>query len=435
MRIFCIGLNHKTATVEQREAFAFSYEIQKQALSDIKNNWTDSQAIILSTCNRTEIYLARPLHAEPREDNLKQWLADFLKIDISEYNQCLYLHKDLAAVEHIFKVASGLDSLVLGETQIVAQLKQAQELALEHLAIAGFLKSVISDALRCAKRIRTETGIGDGKVSIASVALDCIGQFYKDLKGKVVLSIGAGKMNQLILQQIASLNPSEIIVANRTFEKARKIADSAGAKSADLSNIVSLLCDADIVLTSTGSTEPIISADMLRQAQRSRNNRPILLIDIAVPRDIDSNAGELENVYLYNIDDLENVVASSIQARQLHFDQAKDIVDQQIEIYTDQISTREVQPTLEALYNRIENIIEAELIEARNKFSTHDDADEDMEILSRALRRAMRKFCHPATENLKKQAKKGTGSTQADILWSLLDLSNQVDQDMQSDNE
>ena len=423
MRIFCIGLNHKTATVTQREAFAFSKGQQISALNDIKKRWPTAQVIILSTCNRTEIYIGRPLHDQPREGQLRHWLAEFLELNLSEYRNCLYLHKDIEAVEHIFRVASGLDSLVPGETQIVSQIKAAQELASENDAISGFLKSIISDALRCAKRIRTETGIGDGKVSVASVALDCIVHFYKNLEGKTVLNIGAGKMNQLILQQIFNMQPSEVIVANRTFQKAEELAQKTSAKPADLSNISQLLVDADVVLTSTGASEPIISAELISQVQQARNYRPILLIDIAVPRDIDAKSAEVENVYLYNIDDLENIVAASIEARQLHFEQAQNIINQQLKLYTDQISTREVQPTLEALYNRIESIIEAELLEARNKFSTHDDADEDMEILSRALRRAMRKFCHPATENLKKQAQKGTGSTQADIFWSLLELS------------
>lgn len=418
MRILCLGVNFRSARLAIREKLAFTPASADRALRQLGQAWPRAEFFLLSTCNRTELYTARPLHAHPREEELLHWLGRFHQVDPGEFADAIYSHVEADAVGHLFAVAAGLDSLVPGEPQIVAQVKQAAAAAAEVGPLGSTLRNLIDEALRAAKDVRTRTGIAEGKSSVASVALDVLAETFGDLTGRCLLSIGGGKISEILLGQARALAPQRMIVANRSPDRAQELAQAVEAEPADLSDLPDLLARADVVITSTGSAKPIITRAMLE----SGADRPTLLIDLAVPRDIEPAAGELPGITLRNIDDLDAVVTRSLAGRADHLEPARAIIDEHLARFMDNVNVQAVVPTLEALYARMEEIIDAELTEAANKFSTHDDSDEDMDILRRSLRRAMRRLCHPAAENLRRQAAAGHGERSAQILRKLLDL-------------
>jgi glutamyl-tRNA reductase len=421
MRILCVGMNHQTAPLELREKLAFGPEQAARALRELHDRWADAEFLLLSTCNRTELYVARPLHSHPREEELTAWLGEFHTLPAKTYRDALYVNVDGEAIRHMFTVAAGLDSMVPGEGQIVSQVKAALSAAEKAHAAGPQLQSIVTEALHVSKHVRSETGIAAGKVSVASVAVDCIKRVFETLAGKCVLSIGAGKMNEILLRQIRDLQPERIIVTNRSADRAESLAAASGATAALWEQLPQLLEQADVVVTSTASASPVLTAEMVRAARQGRQD-PLLLVDLAVPRDIAAAAAEIENVSLYNVDDLEEIAASALETRRQHLDDARAIVEEHYQRFIDDLNVRAVTPTIEALYRRVDAIIEDELAEATNKLSSHDDMQQDMEILQRSLRRAMRRLCHPAADALRGEAADGTGSAHAEIIRKLFNL-------------
>jgi glutamyl-tRNA reductase len=422
MRFVCIGMSHRTAPLELRERVAFAPEDMDRALKSLTGQWKDAEFLILSTCNRTEIYTARELHGRPRVEELREWLGEFHGADIAGLKTGLYEFEDDGAVRHIFRVAAGLDSLVPGEDQIVSQVKDARRTAVEGQAAGGAVSGLVDEALRAAKRVRSETGIAEGRISVASVAVDCIRHVFESLSGRTVLSVGGGKMNRLLLEQIGNLGPERVLVTNRTPGAAEKMARECGARQVAFEMLGEELAGSDVIVTSTGSHEPIISARMIREAQQARRYRPMLVIDLAVPRDVEKSVSGLENVYLYNIDDLEDVVKVSLDGRREWMDAGEAIITEHVDSFMKEVLSRDSAPAIEALYRRMEKIIEAELADASNKLASHDDAEEDMEVLKRTVRRCLRKFCHPAVENLRDAEDPNAAARRAELLRRLFDL-------------
>jgi len=413
MRIICVGTNHKTADVAVREKLAFSAEHRQAALRQLRATWPDAEFAILSTCNRTEIYLARPVHGHPRAEELRDWLLENRGLSGSELAEALYMHSDAEATSHLFAVASGLDSLVTGEAQIVAQVKEAYTQAVEAGAAHVVLNELFQAALHVAKHIRTETEIAMGKVSVASLAVDFVRQLFETLKGKCVLNVGAGKMNSLMLARLREMQADRIVVVNRSQPAAEKLADEFGGAPGDFARLEDHLAEADVVVTSTGSREPVITAKMVRSAQKRRDWRPLLIVDIAVPRDVEPNAGKVDNVFLYNIDDLDRIVQANIEMRSSHHGAAQTIITEHVDELMGALNVRKVAPTIESLYKKMSLIAEQELTDARNKLSTHADAEEDVEILRRTLHRTIQRILHPCTQQLRKAA--GTDAARAHV--------------------
>ena len=407
MQIVCIGMNHKTAGVELREKLSFDPGQMRRALGELARRWAEAEFLLFSTCNRTELYAAGVDPAGelgPRTEELSGFLGHFHGLDASDYAGSLYTLADADAAEHLFAVAGGLDSLVPGEAQIVAQIKDAYAAAVEAGTAGAVLNELVQTALHVAKHVRSETGIGQGKVSVASVAVECVSQVFEPLDDKCVLNVGAGKMNELMLKRLAELRARRIVVANRSPEKAEQLARACGGEVADFAAIGEQVAAADVIVTSTGSGRPIITAGMVAAAQDRRNWRPLLIVDIAVPRDVEPEAGGLDNVFLYNIDDLDRIVRASISLRQAQREKAEGIVARHVGEAMEAVSVRDVAPTIEALYRRMSEIAGEELQAARNKLSTHDDAEADAEIIRRALHRTIRRILHPAASNLRRAA-------------------------------
>ena len=295
MRILCVGTNHKTAELAVREKLAMDAEQRLRALTELRATWPDSEFAILSTCNRMEVYLARPVHGHPRAEELRDWILNFQDASGPACADALYMLADAEATSHLFGVTSGLDSLVPGEPQIVSQVKEAYAQAVEAGSAHAVLNELFQAALHVAKHIRTETEIAMGNVSVASLAVDVVRQLFETLKGKCVLNVGAGKMNSLMLARLQEMQADKLVVVNRSLPAAQRLTERFGGTCGNFANLEDHLAEADVVVTSTASAEPVITLPMVQAAQKRRNWRPLLIIDIAVPRDVEPAAGELDN--------------------------------------------------------------------------------------------------------------------------------------------
>ena len=422
MRVLCIGISHKTASVHLRERMMFDPGMLGTALGHLGRRWPECEFLALSTCNRTELYAARAVHGHPREQELRQLLGEMHSVGLHEYEACIYTLADDEAARHLFSVAAGLDSLVPGEVQITSQIKEAYAAAVA----AGTARSVMNDLFQCAlhvaKHARNETDIAAGKVSVASVAIDCVAELFGTLEGKCVLSVGAGKMNDLMLKHAQRLGPRQVVVANRSAAKAQQLAKAHKASAAPLAELPALLNEADVLLTSTAAKEPIITRSMVEAAMKHRPMRPMLIVDIAVPRDVEESVRAVKHVHLFNIDDLKGVVDKTLADRNVHQAGVRKIIDVHVQEFMEALRVRGVAPAIDALYRRMKDIADEELAEAGRKFSSHPDAKEDALILQRALHRTIRRILHPAAANLRKSAASGDARADLAAIRKLFDL-------------
>jgi len=413
MRILCLGCNHETADVALRERLAFDAEQADRALADLRARWPNGEYAVLSTCNRSEVYVARPVHGHPRSEELVDWLGAFHGLGRTAYRRKLYTHADEQAIKHLFQVAAGLDSMVPGEAQIVAQVKEAYRLARRARTAGKVLNELFQSALHVAKHVRSQLPDARAGASVASVAVDLIRRRAGNLADQCMLLLGTGQNGLLILQRLGKLRPGRLLLANRTLARARATAKRYGGEAVRLSALSEQLAQGDVVIASTAARKPIVTAEMVRQAQRRRRWRRVLLVDLSVPRNIEPQAGTLRNVTLRNIDDLRSL-ADEWRQRQREQDQkARAIIDRHASALLAELSVRRVAPTIAALYRQMQAVAEQELASARNKLATHDDAEADEAILRRALHRALRRALHPCTRNLRKMA--GSDTVRADI--------------------
>src|SRR5438067_5587985 len=307
-RLLLIGLNHTTAPLEVREKVAFSREQARAALRSLREKFPDAEIALLSTCNRVELYISREVHGHPRAEQMAEFLAEFHATDAGQLKPHLYEKDGRDALEHLFTVASSLDSMVLGETQILGQVRGAYELAGESQTAGPTLNPLFQRAIAVGKQVMHETPLNEGRISIASVAVDYARRIFDTFDDKTVLCIGAGKMTQLVLRHFAQLAPKKQLISNRDPAKAEWLAARFAGEAVPFEFLADHLTLADIVISSTGATRPILTREQFDKILKARRYRPIFVIDIAVPRDVEPSVGELESVYLYNLDDLQKVV-------------------------------------------------------------------------------------------------------------------------------
>ncbi|ADH87216.1 glutamyl-tRNA reductase [Desulfurivibrio alkaliphilus] len=358
-KISCLGVNHQTAPVEIREKMAFSGDCLNP-LVQIKEIPGCDECCFLSTCNRVEVLLV----AEPEAATIAA-VRDFLfagsGLSAAEAEKYSYLRTGEAAINHVFRVASSLDSMVLGEPQILGQLKDAYRLAMEHKATGPILHRLLSKSFSVAKRIRTETSIGSSAVSISFAAVQLARKILGDLTGKTVLLAGAGEMAELAAEHLLAQGIGKVVVANRTLERAVNLARRFNGEAASLAELVPRLAEADILISSTGSPELILRRDDMAPLMRQRYNRPIFLIDIAVPRDLDPGLNDLDNIYLYDIDDLQQVVEVNKGERRREADRAERIVEEEAIKFLQWLENMELAPTITELRRRADELRRAEL--------------------------------------------------------------------------
>ncbi len=401
MKIAVIGLNHKTADVELREKLAFNGPKLEEGLLSIKAIPGVKEAAILSTCNRVEIYLT-VADLQDAFASLKDFLVQFFDLKRDSLDAALYLHEEMIAVKHIFRVASSLDSMVLGEPQILGQLKDAFDFALEKKATGALLNRLLKKSISVAKRVRTETRIASSAVSISFAAVELAKKIFNDLSGKSFMLLGAGEMAELAAKHMMNNGVQEIAVANRTYERGCELAHEFNGKAIKFEEFPGKLVDTDILICSTGAPAYVLLKEHMQKAMKARKQKPVFLIDISVPRNIDPAINDMDNVYLYNVDDLNDVVDTNKQERQKEAEKAEEIVEEEIETFKKWLSTLDSVPAVVALREKAETIRREELDRFLNRFPDLGEKERKaIEGLSSAI---MNKLIHGPTIALKDDA-------------------------------
>lgn len=348
MHILKVGLNYKTAPVEIREKLTFAESSLQDAMLALKKQKSILENVIVSTCNRTEIYAVVD-QAHTGRYYIKQFLADWFQIDKDEFTSFLRISEDDGALEHLFKVSSGIDSMVLGETQILGQVKQAFLTSQEVQATGTIFNELFKQAITFAKRAQHETSIGENAVSVSYAAVELSKKIFGSLFNKHVVILGAGKMGELAVKNLQGSGATKITVVNRTLEKAKALAAQFQATAEQMENLANCLKDADILISSTGSNSFVLTKEMVERVQKSRKGKPLFLVDIAVPRDLDPEIAKLENVFLYDIDDLQHIVDENLEARKKAAEQIEIEIEKEIMLFKEWLRTLGVVPVISAL--------------------------------------------------------------------------------------
>ena len=402
-KIRLLGLNHATAPLAVREKLAFSPGEIDAALARLAADHPGGEFVLLSTCNRVELYHAadEPLHGE----SLAAALAGLKGLRPSALAEATYEHAGRAAAEHLFRVASALGSMVLGETQILGQVGRAYAAATAAGCCGRRLHPLFQRAQAVAKQVQRETDLGTGRVSVASVAVDYARQIFDDLPGRTVLMVGAGEMGELVLRAFAAERAGRLLVANRSPAKAAALAEDVGGEAVPWAELPGALVRADVALCSTGASQPVVTAGGLRPLLAARRYRPLFLIDLAVPRDVEPAAGELENVYRYDLDDLQRVVSKTVSRRTAAVEQAEAIVAAHVEQFTAWNRQRELGPTIDALYRRQHALASDELEKTLAAMPHLSDADRRR--LREGTRRLVNRLMHAPVRALRDRGHTG----------------------------
>ena len=423
MQLIAFGINHKSAAVEVRERVAFSPEQVPEALQDARQRLDLEEVVILSTCNRTEIYACIPDPAAGQVlQRLSGWLADYHHLSAAELAEAAYLYREESALQHLAKVASGLDSMILGEPQIFGQLKSAYAVAGEAGTLGGELERALQRVFSIAKRVRTDTAIGENPVSVAYAAVDLAKHIFADLGRCSALLVGAGETIELVARHLLEAGVRRIVIANRTLGRARELGQKFGAEAVMLADIPDQLVSADIVISSTASQLPILGKGAVEGAIRARKHRPILMVDIAVPRDIEPQVGELADIYLYTVDDLREIVDDSLRSRQQEARKADLLIEEGVRLYQEERRSMAAVDTVREYRTMAERLREQELQRALRALNRGDDPEQVLAQLARAL---TNKLIHAPTAGLKRASVDG----RQDLLTSarrLLGLENEA---------
>jgi glutamyl-tRNA reductase len=401
MHLYAFGINHKTAPVSIREQAAFAPERLPAALEDITARAGIDEAAILSTCNRTEIYCR-----VDQDDSQRavRWFCDYHRLPANDIRPHLYVHPDQEAVKHAFRVAAGLDSLVLGEPQILGQMKSAFTTAHKVGATGKILNRLFQQTFSVAKQVRTDTAIGASAVSVAYAAVTLARKIFQDIAAKHVLLIGAGETVELVARHLREQGVSHIVVANRTVERAELLAGEIQGEAISLAEMPERLHEADIVISSTASQLPILGKGAVESALKQRKHRPMFMVDLAVPRDIEPEVGTLADVYLYTVDDLHEVIQENMQSRIEAAREAEKIIDIQVVDFMHWVRSLDSVPAIRQLRETTAAACEAELKRAQRRLARGEDPQKVMALLARAI---ANKFTHAPSDALKKASHDG----------------------------
>lgn len=400
MTLFALGINHNTASLETREKLAFGPSQIEPALQDASSYQGINEIAILSTCNRTEIYC----HLESDPSVVLDWLSRHKGFAPEELRQCQYTHEGEYAARHMMQVASGLDSLVLGEPQILGQMKSCYAIAKECGVLGGALHGTFQQVFSVAKRVRSETAIGENPVSVAYAAVSLAQQIFSDLKQDVALLIGAGETIELVARHLLEQGIKNIIVANRTLENALVLANKFSAEAILLADIPDHLHRADIVISSTASQLPLLGKGAAERALKKRKHKPVFMVDIAVPRDIEPEVGELDDVFLYTVDDLKEVIDENMRSRQQAAEIANEIVEEGVKHFSNEQRAVSAVNTIKEFRQNMEHLRDQEVEKSLRMLANGSDAEE---VLNQLARNMSNKFMHEPTTSLKKAGADG----------------------------
>lgn len=416
--IVLLGINHKTAPVELRECIAFTPDESTEALAALRAMDCIDEALLFSTCNRVELLVVTGCRQAAIEA-AKRYIAEYNKVPLAQFEQSLYVHENDEAVRHLFRVAASLDSMIVGEPQILGQIKEAYRGAASSRATGVVLNRLMHRAFSVAKRVRTETGIGDRAVSISYAAVELGRKIFGELDGKRVLLIGAGEMAELAVEHLIRHRVGETLVANRTFEKGLELAHRFNGKAVRFEEIPEQLKHVDIILSSTGAPGFVVTRDQVKPVIRARRNRPIFFIDIAVPRDIDPEINRLDNSYVYDVDDLKGIVEENMGDRQKEALKGERLIDEAVIQFRQWRESLDVVPTIVALRKRLEGLADAEI---RRTVQGQGLSEVDAEALQRMMGAFINKALHEPTLFLKREGMGGGKSSQVDLVRKLFKL-------------
>ena len=406
MNLIALGINHNSAAVEVRERVAFAPEQVSEALADACADAQLDEVVILSTCNRTELYAIASDGLAPA-DKARQvilWMANYHHLSADELQRCAYHYESEEALHHMMQVASGLDSMVLGEPQIFGQMKSAFAVASSSGTVGSELGRLFPRVFSVAKRVRTDTAIGENPVSVAYAAVDLAGHIFADLTSTSALLVGAGETIELVARHMIEAGVSKIVIANRTLGRARELAQKFGAEAVLLSEIPDQLINADIVVTSTASQLPILGKGAVERALKARKHRPILMVDIAVPRDIEAQVSELRDVYLYSVDDLREIVDQNMRSRQSEARKADVIIAEGVKYYIDEVRSLAAVDSVKEYRQMAEQVRDQELQRALRALSRGEDPGQVAAVLARGI---TNKLIHSPTAGLKEASASG----------------------------
>ncbi len=417
MAIVLVGINHKTAPVELRELLAFSEEACAEGLRTLVDGEVVREGLIVSTCNRVEV-LAATDEGQILEggERITNFLSQSRSLPRDLFRDYLYRHNDDQAVRHIFRVASSLDSMVVGEPQVLGQVRQAYSIALEAGTAGRVLNRLVHHALRVAKRVRSETGIAASAVSISYMAVELGKKIFGSLEGKSVLLIGAGEMAELSARHLVNAGVSRVLIANRSQDASRRLAAEFGGEAVSFERLSDYLPEADIVLCSTGASEYVVTAATAREALSRRRNRPAFFIDISVPRNLDPAIGELPNAFVFDIDDLESVVSSNIREREREAERAELIIDSEVMQFQQTLRLMEVGPSIGALRRKLQDIARSEMARQRSRLGPLTPEQEN--AIESLLVATVNKISHPLVSRMRSSY----DSNDADTIQAWRDL-------------
>ena len=417
--IVLLGLNHKTAPVDVRECIAFTAEETDRALVMLRGNPTIGESVLFSTCNRIELLMA----VDERDAAVriaKAFIAEFKKVPLSQFENALYQYVGDEAVRHTMQVAASLDSMVVGEPQILGQMKEAYRKATVEKTSGVILNKLLHRTFMVAKKVRTETGIGDHAVSISYAAIELGKKIFGDLEGKRVMLIGAGEMAELAVDHLIRNRAGTITVANRTFSSGVELANRFRGKAIKFEEIIDCISDVDIIISSTGAPEYVLQKNQIKAAMKSRRNRSLFFIDIAVPRDIDPDINRINNAYVYDIDDLKGIVDENIDDRNREAVKAHRIIDEAVIGFHQWVDTLKVVPTIVSLRGKVETMARQEL--EKTLMSLNHLSESDKRTIQRMTGALVNKILHEPTDYLKKDGCRGNKSVALDLTRKLFNL-------------
>jgi len=420
MELFVLGLNHDTASIDLRERLFFPERELPKALDALGEVPELAERMILTTCNRVEVYGVAEGPLSQTVESVVACLGRHRSLDPAQFDGAFYTHTAAAAARHVFRVASSLESMVLGEPQILGQVKSAYSIARAEQSTGIVLNNLLEQAFHVAKRVRTETGIASVPVSIASVAVDLARKIFGDLAGRTVLILGAGEMAELALRHLMDDGVQSILVANRTYERAVALAEQFRGRAVTYDSFQQEMLKADIVISATSAPHLILKKEDVQKIIQERRHRPIFLIDIADPRDIDAACNEVDNVYLYNIDDLQSVAAANQKERQREAERAVPIVEREVELFLAWLRGLDVVPTIVSLRNRMEEIRETELRKAMSRLG--DLTPEQRETIASLTTAMVNKILHQPMSELRRRAVHQDGHLYSTVLRRLFGL-------------
>ncbi len=419
MFILIVGLNHRTAPVEIREKLTFTKAKLPMVLDQLTEKKHIEGSVILTTCNRTEIYAA--VHdVEKGLQNIKDFISTYCNFNKNDLRQYLYVKTLYDGVRHLFRVASGLDSMVLGETQILGQVKEAYEVSLNNKTTNGVLNALFQHAISVGKKVRTETLIDQNAVSISYVAVELAKQIFGDLSKRKVLVLGAGEMSRLTAKHLLANGVTTIMVSNRSYDRAVEMAKEFKGKAVRFDNLFEQMANADIVISATAARHYIINEVDISNVMKKRKNNTLLLIDIAVPRDIQPEVANIEYVKLYDIDEMQNVIDKNLEERKAKALKAEEIIEEELKNFFDWLDTLYVVPTIIALQRKAEHIKNKELERARNRLNGFSEREE--KVIGSMANSIMKQIIHEPIVNLKKYAVSGQGHLYSEICQNLFNL-------------